>query len=274
VYVPDNRSLSLYTERMLEYLTTYGLLCSSALLAGVINSLAGGGTLFTFSALLTVISPVQANATSTVALVPGSLAGAWGYRREMGASRRWLRLLIWPSFVGGAVGTLLVTRLDESYFRASVPWLVLAAALLFLLQPSISRWSGIGHVHKPPHAGTQAAVLVFQFFVAVYGGYFGAGIGILMLSSLALMGLGDIHRMNALKTALAFCINIVAVLVFIAEVKVVWHYALSMAVAAVLGGYLGARVARRLDRNVVRWIVILIGFGLSGYYFYKQWTTY
>jgi uncharacterized membrane protein YfcA len=191
----------------------------------------------------------------------------------MTASRRWLILLIWPSFLGGMVGTLLVTRLDEKYFWMLVPWLILGASVLFLLQSGLAHWSGIGKEHAPPHKGTLVAVTFFQFLVAVYGGYFGAGIGILMLSALGMMGLGDIHRMNALKTLLGFCINIVAVLVFVWEGKVVWQYALSMAVAAIIGGYLGARIARRLNRNFVRWIVILIGFGLAGYYFYKQWTA-
>ncbi len=251
---------------------SYLLLCLSALLAGAINSIAGGGTLLTFSALLTVVSPVQANATSTVALVPGSMAAAWGYRRDMRESRRWALLLVWPCFLGGALGTLLVTRLDEKYFSALVPWLILAAALLFAAQPAIARWAGIGKKHECPSTATQAGVILFQFLVAIYGGYFGAGIGILMLSALAFMGLSDIHHMNALKSVLAFCINGVSVVVFALEEQVVWHYALSMALAAILGGYLGAHTARRLNRDLVRWVVILIGFGLFVYYFYKQCT--
>jgi uncharacterized membrane protein YfcA len=257
---------------MPELLTTYLLLCLSALVAGVMNSIAGGGTLFTFSALLAVVDPVVANATSTVALVPGSLAGAWGYRDEMRASSRWLALLIWPSLLGGVVGSLLVTELDARYFSALVPWLLLTAALLFLLQPAVARLAGIRPERTVPTAWTLAGVVVFQFLVAVYGGYFGAGIGILMLSSLGLMGIGNIHCMNALKTVLAVCINGVSVAVFVAERKVEWRFALSMAVAAIVGGYVGARVARRLDSSVVRWVVILIGFGLAAHFFYKQWT--
>jgi uncharacterized membrane protein YfcA len=199
------------------------------------------------------------------------LAGAWGYRRELSASSRWTALLIVPSLVGGAVGSLLVAELDERYFSALVPWLLLTAALLFLLQPAIARLAGIGEAHTPPAAWTLIGVVLFQFLVAVYGGYFGAGIGILMLSALGLMGLGDIHRMNALKTVLGACINGVAVVVFIAERKVDWYYASSMAVTAIVGGYLGARVARRLDADVVRWVVVLIGFGLAARFFYQQW---
>jgi uncharacterized membrane protein YfcA len=256
---------------MPDNLSTYFLLGLSALVAGAINSIAGGGTLFTFSALLAVVDPVVANATSTVALVPGSLAGAWAYRHEMRAVDRWATLLIWPSLLGGAVGSLLVTELDESYFSALVPWLLLTAALLFMAQPVVARLAGLGKQHTRPAAGTLAGIVVFQFFVAVYGGYFGAGIGILMLSALGLMGFADIHRMNALKTLLAACINGVSVVVFVAEQKVEWRYASSMAVAAIVGGYMGARVARRLDDNLVRWVVILIGLGLAAHFFYKQW---
>jgi uncharacterized protein len=256
---------------MPDDVATYLLLGLSALVAGAINSIAGGGTLFTFSALLTVVNPVVANATSTVALVPGSVAGAWAYRREMRTAGRWTALLIWPSLLGGAVGSLLVTELDESYFRALVPWLLLTAAVLFMVQPVVARLAGLGKQHEAPAAGTVAGVVVFQFFVAVYGGYFGAGIGILMLSALGLMGFADIHCMNALKTLLAACINGVSVVIFVAEQKVEWRYALSMAVAAIVGGYVGARVARRLDDNLVRWVVILIGLGLAAHFFYKQW---
>lgn len=256
---------------MSEYAATYLLLGLSALVAGIMNSVAGGGTLFTFSALLTVVNPVVANATSTVALVPGSLAGAWGYRHEMHVARRWVALLIWPSLLGGVVGALLVTRLDPRYFSALVPWLLLSAALLFLIQPAVTKLVGVTNASTPPARRTLVGVVVFQFLVAVYGGYFGAGIGILMLSALGLMGLGDIHCMNALKTLLAACINGISVVVFIAEGKVEWPYALGMAVAAIVGGYLGARVARRLDGNVVRWTIILIGFGLAFHFFYQQW---
>jgi uncharacterized membrane protein YfcA len=257
---------------MAEPLGTYLLLCLAALLAGVMNSIAGGGTLLTFPALLRVVSPVVANATSTVALVPGSLAGAWGYRKEMHETRRWASLLVGPSLAGGALGSLLVTRLPETYFAALVPWLILLAAVLFLIQPAVTRWAGTAHDQSPPSRLTLVAVAFFQFLVGVYGGYFGAGIGILMLSSLGLMGLTDIHHMNALKTFLAACINGVAVIIFIRERVVDWPYALIMAAAAIAGGYLGARVARVLNRQLVRWIVVLIGFGLAGYFFYKQWS--
>jgi uncharacterized membrane protein YfcA len=262
----------------------YLLLCLAALAAGAVNSIAGGGTLLTFPALVALLPVVQpgfspddyavfANATSTVALVPGSLASAWGYRTETRDCAPWIRLLAGPSLIGGVVGSLLVAVLPAKIFADLVPWLILAAALLFMAQPTITRLVGLGHPHAAPSGAVVVTVVVFQFFVSVYGGYFGAGIGILMLSSLGLMGLADIHRMNAVKTVLAGCINGVSVVVFVIAAKVEWGCALTMAVAAILGGYLGASVARRLNRNLVRWIVILIGFGIAGYFFYKQTLT-
>jgi uncharacterized membrane protein YfcA len=260
----------LYIECMPNSLMTYALLCLSALAAGVVNSIAGGGTLLTFPTLLRVVSPVVANATSTVALVPGSLAGAWGYRREMHELSRWTFLLIGPSLLGGLVGSLLLILFDEQYFSRLIPWLILLAAALFLIQPLMAKLIGIGKPHRPPSVLGLLGVILFQFLVAVYGGYFGAGIGILMLSALSIMGLGDIHRMNALKTFLAVWINGISVAVFVWSGQVNWRYGLVMAVAAIVGGYLGARIARLLNRTLVRWMVVAIGFGLAGYYFYKQ----
>jgi uncharacterized membrane protein YfcA len=245
------------------------LLALTAVVAGVINSLAGGGTLLTFPALgfFGKVENLVANTTNTVALVPGSLAGTWGYRREFRASMRWVALLIGPSLAGGVVGALLLTRLDEKYFDKAVPWLILAATILFLSQPLFNRFA-VRHSHQPATwRPVVAALVLFQFFVAIYGGYFGAGMGILMLSSLGLMGLGDIHRMNAVKSFLAACINGISVLVFVIDGRVAWEYVPTMALAAITGGYLGAHYGRRMNRNVVRWIVVAIGFGLSAYYF-------
>jgi uncharacterized membrane protein YfcA len=252
----------------------YFWLCLSALGGGAINAIAGGGTLVTFPALLTVISPVAANVTSTLALLPGSVASAWGYRRELHSARRWILLLTIPSLLGGITGALLITKLPEAVFKILVPWLVLLAALLFLLQPAVTRLMK-RHAHPtarhgPPSGSTRAAVIVCQFFVGVYGGYFGAGIGILMLSALSFLDLEGIHQMNALKTWLAFCINGISAVLFIIDGQIVWPFALCMAVAAIAGGYLGARWALRLPPVYVRWLVIAIGFFLAGYFFVKQ----
>lgn len=247
-----------------------GVLIAAAFVAGMVNTMAGGGTLLTFPALQTFgkLTEVLANATSTVALVPGSLAGGWGYRRELtGTTAPWLRLLLLPSLAGGIVGSLLVTRLPNAAFKAVLPWLLLTASLLFLLQPWLTRWIRREGDESLPAARGQLAIVAAQFVIAVYGGYFGAGIGILMLTSLGVMGLTDIHRANAVKTLLAAIINGVSVVVFVLEGKVDWGPVLPMALGAIAGGYAGAVVGRRLPKGVVRWFVIVVGFGLSAYYF-------
>jgi uncharacterized protein len=248
--------------------TTFGFLCLAAFGAGIINAVAGGGTLLTFPALLQVVSPIVANATSTVALVPGSAASAWGYRRELHETRRWILLLACPSLIGGTVGALLVTRLPERYFKAAVPWLILTAAILFLVQPLFIRT--FKACDERPKPSAVVGIVVFQFLVAVYGGYFGAGIGILMLASLGLMGIGHVHHMNALKNLLAFCINGISVVVFVLEGEVNWLYALVMVPAAILGGYAGARFALRLNPALVRAVVALIAFALAAHFFYNS----
>jgi uncharacterized membrane protein YfcA len=262
---------------MPDSMSTVVLLILSAAAAGVVNSLAGGGTLLTFPALTAVMSKVLANGTSTVALMPGSLAGAWGYRRELRAVGRWPLLLVVPSLVGGWIGTKLVTQLPETYFAAAVPWLILSATVLFLSQPTLVRlslrWRPAGPT-DPNRRSTVAYVGLIgaQFLIAIYGGYFGAGIGILMLSSLSLMGLGDIHEMNAVKTVLAACMNAMSVLVFAQDGFVKWPIAGIMAAAAIVGGFLGAHYGRRLPRWLVRWTVIVIGFGLAAKYFAEQFS--
>ena len=256
---------------MLDDVTRWAILIGSAFAAGAVNTLAGGGTLLTFPTLMSFggLSAVLANGTSTVALVPGSLSGAWGFRRELGEAARWLKLLLPPSLAGGLIGTLLVTELPSRYFDLMVPWLILTASLLFLIQPVLAR-------HFPPHSsglpsgGMQAAVVCFQLLVAIYGGYFGAGIGILMLSSLSFMGIADIHRTNALKTILAAAINGMSVILFAWKGMVVWSLALPMMIGAIAGGYGAAFVGRRLPRWLVRWFVIAVGLVLSAYYVARQ----
>jgi uncharacterized protein len=256
------------------------LVCGAALLAGAVNSVAGGGTLLTFPVLIAVltrrlgdekIAAVVANQTSTMALIPGIFAAAWGYRRQLKHSQHWLKWLLPPSLLGGLIGGLLVVTFPDQ-FSALVPWLILTAAVLFVLQPQIAKWTGVGIPHQHPGAGTLAASVVFQFFVAVYGGYFGAGIGILMLSSLGLMGLADIHVMNGLKNSLAFAINIMAVAIFLTRGQIDWSLAMPMIGCSIVGGFVGATLAQKIDRRVVRWIVVLIGFSLATYYFWRQFA--
>jgi uncharacterized membrane protein YfcA len=242
------------------------LIFASALAAGAVNSIAGGGTLLTFPSLLTLLGPVAANATSTTALLPGSLSAAFGFRAELRRARRHLLLLWPPSLVGGIIGSILLIRLPETVFASAIPWLLITASVLLLAQRPIQRRLQ-AHPHAAPRPGTRAAVVFFQLLVGVYGGYFGAGIGILMLSSLAFMGISDIHEMNAVKNILAATMNGVSVVVFVAAGVVVWKYALLMAVAAILGGYAGARAARRLKPDYVRAIVVAVGFLVAAWSF-------
>jgi uncharacterized protein len=254
------------------------VLCATALAAGMINAVAGGGTLLTFPALYAALGPqygtaeagVHANGTSTMALWPGSLGSFWGYRREFRQAGGWVWRLLLPCAVGGLIGVLLVTELPAKVFDALVPWLIFSAAMLFAFQPHIQRWTGVGHKHEKPHGFRLAAMLVSQFLVSIYGGYFGAGAGILMLAVLGMMGLSDIHVMNAVKTLYIMTINIMASIVFIVRGKVDWRLAIPMLVAGTIGGYLGAVVARRINRTIVRRAVVVIGFALAGFYFYKR----
>ena len=171
--------------------------------------------------------------------MPGSIAALAGYRREIEQERYWSGMLLAPSLLGGLVGSVLMVTLPPDSFKAAVPWLILTAALLFFLQPRIARLTGIGQAHSAvPSRRMVVGAIVFQFFVAIYGGYFGAGIGILMLSALAMIGLEDIHRMNAVKTLLASVINGTSVLVFVAAGTIDWPAGIAMAIASSIGGYI------------------------------------
>lgn len=240
------------------------LLFAAAFAGGAVNAIAGGGTLLTFPTLLTLLSPVSANATSTMALLPGSLAAGLGFRKELASNRASLISLLPPSLIGGAAGSFLLIRMPERVFASAVPWLLVGASVLLLLQKPIARYVG-AHPHERPRGATLIAIIGFQLLVGVYGGYFGAGIGILMLSSLAFAGIPDIHGMNAVKSILAAAMNgMTAVILGVAGV-VHWKYAAIMAVAAVVGGYAGARVARRMRPDYVRVVVVTIGFGVAAY---------
>lgn len=261
---------------MTDPLVVFLVLCLAALVAGAINSVAGGGTLLSFPALLRAFvgrddAAVLANATSTFALMPASLAGAVGYRKEVWECRALILRLLVPSVLGGAVGSLLVTRFPPNVFAALVPWLILTAAFLFLVQGPVKRLIGAGS-HSPPNPLTAIAVVLGQFLIAIYGGYFGAGIGILMLSTLPFMGTDNIHQTNAAKTVLAAVINTVTLVIFVIEGVVVWKYAVPMAGAALVGGFLGAHYARKLPATYVRIMVVVIGFVLGGYYLWKEFT--
>jgi uncharacterized membrane protein YfcA len=244
---------------------------AAGIAAGAINSIAGGGTLISFPALLWIgRDPIIANATNTVAIWPGSLAGAYGFRRELSTVRRWLLLLIVPSLAGGALGGWLLLRTPSPVFERLVPFLILGATLLLAAQEVITRRLGtVARAHESPTRGWVAFVFIFQLLVGLYGGYFGAGMGILMLAALGLIGLTDLHQMNGLKNVLAVGINGIAAIYFVLAGAVVWGDVLVMTVGTIIGGYLGARMARRLGRKFVRLAVVVIGVTMTVVLFLK-----
>jgi uncharacterized protein len=243
----------------------------AAVLAGAVNSVAGGGSLISFPALVAFGQPaILANATNTAALWPGSLSSALAYRRDTVIHTDLLVTLLVPSVVGGLLGALVLVSTPPELFDRVVPFLVLFATLLFALRDPISRWTGTsGHDEERVTGGGRVGGFLFQLFVATYGGYFGAGIGILMLASLSLMGLRDIHRMNGLKTLLGMLINVIAFVFFAAKGLVVWPLALVMAAGAVTGGWIGARTAKRVDQRWIRLFVVVVGVVVSVWLFVK-----
>ncbi len=237
-----------------------GLVSLASFAGGAINSVAGGGTLLAFPAAMAAgLPPIVANATNSVAMTPASLASALAYRRELSASRRWLALLALPSAAGALLGAWLLVVTPERWFARLVPLLVLGATALLLwqnLRPEVAR-------DAPTTPRHRALAVAVQLAIAVYGGYFGAGMGILMLAGFSLLDLGDLHQKNAVKSVLGAAINGVATASFIVSGKVDPTLAIAMGASATLGGFLGAAGARRVAPRTLRWLVIAIGVALS-----------
>ncbi|WP_437691583.1 sulfite exporter TauE/SafE family protein [Sorangium sp. So ce176] len=256
-------------------LTSAALLAGGAAVAGVINAVAGGGTLVSFPAAIAAgLAPLAANATNAVALTPASLASAWAYRRELSRDYRVLRVLLLPSLLGGMVGSALLLVTPQRVFDAAVPGLVLLATLLLFWQnlrpakPSARADAGVvadaGVMEEFALPSRPWLVFLLQFLVSVYGGYFGAGIGIMMLALLSsFAGNVDIHRMNAIKTVLASLINGVAAIAFVFAGAVDGVATAIMMAAAVVGSFAGAVVARRIAPKKVRWFVVVLGLVLT-----------
>ncbi|HXT42259.1 MAG TPA: sulfite exporter TauE/SafE family protein [Candidatus Angelobacter sp.] len=249
-------------------------LAAAGAAAGLINAVAGGGTLITFPALLFFgTPPVTANATSTLALVFGTAGSVYGFRQQIPAVMPWLKRFLPVSLLGGLIGGILLTKTREEVFARLVPFLILFATIIFVTQGAFRRFAGFGD--KPaqtaaPHRREIWAAILFQFFVSVYGGYFGAGIGILMLASLGYLGLTDIHEMNCLKTVLGSLINQVAAIYFIFAGLIDWPKTLVMTAGAVAGYFLGAHFSLRIPQKRVRQIISGVGFIISAVMFYRQ----
>lgn len=246
------------------------IIATAALAAGAVNSIAGGGTFFSFPALLAIgVPPVVANASNSVSLWPGSLAGAWAFRRELARFSRSLPMLSLVAFVGGIGGGLLLLATSNAAFSRLIPWLLLVATVLFAFSGQIS---AVVRKIRPERADIDArhigpAGYAFQLVVSIYGGFFGAGMGILMIAALAIQGFEDMHEINALKNWLSAVIYSVAVATFAIAGAVSWPHTLIMLITATLGGYLGASLARRLPAVWIRRFVIVTGAALTIHYF-------
>jgi len=215
------------------------------------------------------LPPVIANATNTVAITPGALGSIWGFRRELGQTDARMRWLIIPSLLGGAAGALLLRYTPASIFERLVPFLILFATLAFVARTPIQRLIRTSHAETHQGAHWFITALVFQLAVGLYGGYFGAGMSIMMLSSLSILGMTDMLKMNALTSLFSLCINGIAAVLFIWAKMVFWPYVLVMAIAAIIGGYAAAGVARKIGSDRVRIFVIIVGFTISAVFFIR-----
>jgi uncharacterized protein len=249
-----------------------GILFVAALVGGVMNAVAGGGSFLTFPTLIvTGVPPISANATNTVALWPGSLASVWAYRREVRRAPHTLALSS-ASLVGGALGSILLLHLPSATFARLIPYLLLLTTLLFAFnRPLAARFRVPRNRVSEPSWHVLAGLTLAQLAIATYGGFFGAGIGFVMLAVFGLMGLDDMHMMNGLKTLLVSVTNGVAVVIFVVAHAVVWPQALLMLAGAIVGGYVGAAVGRQLDPRNVRRVVILTGCAMTLYFFARSY---
>jgi hypothetical protein len=236
-------------------------------LGGAINAVAGGGSFVAFPALmLTGVPPVSANATNTLALWVGVTASGGAYRNRLSISRRVMIPLIVTSVIGGLAGAFLLIKTPAQTFLKVMPWLMLGATLLFAFGKHLTGRIAAG-ISSDASRGAIAGASVFELIVAVYGGYFGGGIGIMNLAMLAAMGMTDIHEMNALKVVLGGVINGVATVTFVITGAIVWPQAIVMILGAILGGYFAAHYAQKLPQSWIRAFVILVGAAMTVYFF-------
>jgi uncharacterized membrane protein YfcA len=245
----------------------WGLLFVAAFFAGALNSVAGGGSFLTLPALVLVgVPPVAANATGTLALLPGYIAGAWALRHEVKNLKHVsIKLLTITSVVGGVIGALLLLWTPSAVFDVLIPWLLLAATLLFILAPRLVSKRRAGPVGP---IITAAAILA----VAVYGGYFNGGLGILLLAVFGVLGVGSLHVANCLKNVVSALLTAIAVIIYIAGGLIYWPQAIWMMVAGTLGGYVGARASRHVPVQYLRWGIIAIGLLMTAFFFMRYGT--
>jgi uncharacterized protein len=243
----------------------------AALLGGMLNAVAGGGSFIAFPALLfSGVPAIPANATNTVALWCGLAFSGGAFRRHLKVPPRVLLSLASVSLAGGVLGALLLLHTPGQTFLKILPWLMLFAVVLFVFGPRVTRGNQ-AVAAKDPSARSIVAASFFQLLVAIYGGYFGGGMGFVILAMLTVFGMADIHEMNAFKIVLSTTTNGIAVIIFIAKHAVYWPQAVVMICGAAIGGYFGARYSLRLPRIWVRWFVIAVGAGMTTYFFARAY---
>lgn len=241
------------------------------MLAGAINAVAGGGSFISFPTLLfTGVAPVPANATNTLALTIGVAASSGAYRGRLSVARRVLVPLLVASAIGGAGGALLLIKTPGQTFLKVLPWLLMGATLLFAFGKHLTRRMA-ADISGVASGKALAGATVFELLVALYGGYFGGGMGIMNLAMLSAIGMTDIHEMNALKVVLSAVINGVAAVTFIISRAILWPQAVVMTAGAILGGYFAARWAQRLPQAWIKSFVILVGTGMAVYFFFRAY---
>jgi uncharacterized protein len=249
------------------------ILFFAGLLASALNGVAGGGSFISFPALLfTGVAPVAANTTSTLALWFGMVATGGAYRKQLKPSRRVMLPLLITSLVGGLAGALLLVRTPGQTFLLVIPWLLLTATLLFTFGRYLTRYLAGGLATGASNSAIAGAT-AFELFVAVYGGYFGGGMGIMNLAMFAALGMTDINAMNALKAVLGSATNGVAVITFIAAKSILWPQGLVMTGGAITGGYVSAHYAQKVPQSLVRGIVITVGTAMTAYFFYRYYLS-
>jgi uncharacterized membrane protein YfcA len=242
----------------------------AAVAAGAINALAGGGTLITFPVLVAVgVPPIAANVTNTVALCPGYVGGTLAQRKDLVGQEKRLWYLIPAAVVGGLIGGILLLQTGEKLFRGLVPWLILGASLLLAIQEPVRNWLTRRRAERPGGARHEEWSALPVGLAAIYGGYFGAGLSVIVLAALGLTFDDNLTRLNALKQLIGFCVNVAAAVFFLFSGKVVWIAAGIMAVGALIGGVLGGRLASRVKPQTLRWVVVSIGIVVSIIYFVR-----
>lgn len=253
-------------------MTNLSLIIASmaAVVAGFINAIAGGGTLLTFPTLIALgIAPITANITNTIALVPGLIGGMWAQRKDFITQRKRILLLLPFSVTGGLLGGYLLLHTSEKLFSNLVPYLILLATLILILQVPIKKWLVKRNPERIKSQKTRLFIALLILISATYGGYFGAGLGVILMAVLGLTFDNSLIVINVLKQAISFSINISASIYFLFSDKINWWLALPMAASAILGGFLGGKVVTKLNPNILRWIIVTVGLTVGTYYLLK-----